>query len=178
MQHYEGRSIDTNNAASTREPNPVRPRLPEEYGVPCTEDGMVAWDWVVERLGRARNYWVCTASPNGRPHAVPVWAAWLDGTLYFDGHPQTRWGRNLQSNPAISVHLESGDEVVILEGGVEDIAQLDRDRADRLAQLFAGKYEQAPNPDDWVARGLFALRPRLVLAWSEFPKTLTKWRFD
>lgn len=156
---------------------PSRPHLPAEYGVPTGAEGMLPWSWAVERLQKARNYWVCTVQTDGRPHAVPVWAAWMDGRLFFDGHPHTRWGRNLKSNPAISIHLESGDEVVILEGDVEDIAQLDRTRAARLAGLFGAKYDPPPNPDDWVERGLLVLRPDKAFAWSEFPTTMTRWLF-
>ena len=47
---------------------------------------------------------------------MPAWGAWVDGALYFDGSPETRRGRNLAQNSSIVVHLESGDEVVILEG--------------------------------------------------------------
>ncbi len=160
------------------DPQQSRPQLPAEYGMPEGGEGMLPWAWAVERLDKARNYWVCTVQPNGKPHAVPVWAAWLDGTLYFDGHPRTRWGRNLAANPAISVHLESGDEVVILEGEVEDIPHLDREVAERLAKLYSSKYDSPTNPDDWVERGLYVLRPQKAFAWSEFPTTLTRWRFD
>lgn len=76
--------------AESIEPLASRPRLPDDYGVPQNEPGMLPWSWAVERLEKACNYWVCTVQANGRPHAVPVWAAWSDGKLYFDGHPQTR----------------------------------------------------------------------------------------
>jgi len=39
--------------------------------------------------------------------------------FYFGGGPQTVWARNLARSPQIVVHLESGDEVVILEGTAE-----------------------------------------------------------
>ena len=176
MQDQEKRDASTLEEQSA--PRPRRPQLPKEYGVPVGEERMLPWSWAVERLEKARNYWICTVRPDGKPHAVPVWAAWMDGTLYFDGHPMTRWGRNLSENPAVSLHLESGDEVVIIEGEVEDIAQLDRERAERLASIFASKYEYAPSADDWVERGLYALRPAVAFAWSEFPATLTRWRFQ
>jgi nitroimidazol reductase NimA-like FMN-containing flavoprotein (pyridoxamine 5'-phosphate oxidase superfamily) len=169
--------------AELRELPGQRPHLPEEYGVPQGDEDMLPWAWAEERLEKARNYWVCTAGADGRPHSVPVWGAWMDGTLYFDGHPMTRWGRNLKHNPAISVHLESGDEVVILEGDVLDIPKLDKERAERLAVLMKSKYasepyEYEPNPNDWMERGLYALRPKAALAWGAFPRTLTKWKFD
>src|SRR5919201_4134359 len=99
---------------SSREPTRSRPLLPKGYGVPASEAGMVAWSWAVEQLERARNYWFSTTRPDGRPHAMPAWAVWLDDALY--GSPETRRGRNLALNRAIVVHLESGDHVVVLEG--------------------------------------------------------------
>src|SRR5919201_794233 len=100
---------------SSREPTRSRPLLPKGYGVPASEAGMVAWSWAVEQLERARNFWFSTTRPDGRPHAMPAWAVWLDDALYFDGSPETRRGRNLALNPAIVVHLESSDHVVVLE---------------------------------------------------------------
>lgn len=162
------------------EPKPTRPTLPKEYGMPTDNKGLLEWEWVVERLGKARNYWVSTTRPDGRPHAVPVWAAWVGDTLYFDGHPHTRWGRNLAHNPAISVHLESGDEVVILEGTVEDIASMDHPFAEKVVAAFDAKYgaNSSAGIDELVEHGLYALRPQVVLAWSEFPRTMTRWQFS
>jgi len=154
-----------------------RPKLPEEYGMPTGDEGLLSWEWVVERLERAKNYWVCTTRPDGRPHSAPVWALWANGMLYFDGHPHTRWGRNIAHNPAASIHLESGDEVVILEGTVEDMPTLDQALAEQLATISNSKYSYSTAVEEMVSRGLFAIRPRVVLAWSEFPRTMTRWQF-
>lgn len=72
-----------------------RPLLPKDYEAPSDQEEMIAWEWVVEQLEKARNYWICAVRSDGRPHAVPIWAVWVDGKLYFDGHSQTRWARNL-----------------------------------------------------------------------------------
>jgi nitroimidazol reductase NimA-like FMN-containing flavoprotein (pyridoxamine 5'-phosphate oxidase superfamily) len=164
---------ETQGAVTTRS----RPRLPQDYNVPTGDEGLVEWEWVVEQLERAKNYWISTARPDGKPHAVPVWAAWLDGTLYFDGHPQTRWGRNLQHNPSAVIHLESGNEVVILEGKVQDIAHLDHAIAEKVGEQFKAKYGYMPNTKEWEDRGLYAMRPQVVHAWTEFPRTMTRWQF-
>ena len=37
-----------------------RPVLPEDYNMPSDKEEMVTWEWVVEQLKSARNYWVCT----------------------------------------------------------------------------------------------------------------------
>lgn len=82
-------------------PERSRPQLPKGYGVPEVDDGMMSWSWAVEQLEQARNFWFSTTRPDGRPHAMPAWAAWLDGALYFDGSPETRRARNLaQTRPS------------------------------------------------------------------------------
>jgi hypothetical protein len=178
QQYEEVEMVQQEEISEAMDATRSRPKLPEDYGVPTNEDGLLTWDWVVERLEKARNYWVSTTRPDGRPHVMPVWAIWLDGTLYFDGHPQTRWARNITQNPAVSVHLESGgDEVVILEGVVEDIAQLDRAIAEQLVTASNAKYDYSTPAEELVKRGLFALRPQAALAWGEFPRTMTRWRF-
>lgn len=73
---------------------------------------------------RARNYWVVTTRSDGKPHSVPVWSIWLDETFYFGTDRRSRKGRNLATNPGLVVHLESGDDVVILEGVAEEVVIL------------------------------------------------------
>ena len=174
----------SNEAArgTSSEPAASRPVMPEGYGVPETDEGLLPWSWAVERLERARNYWFSTTRPDGRPHAMPAWGTWVDGALYFEGSPETRRARNIASNPAVSIHLESGDEVVILEGEAEAVAKPERALAERLAADFTSKYAEShdyrPTPEQWDEGGLWALRPRVAFGWSEFPGNVTRWRFD
>jgi hypothetical protein len=49
-----------------------RPYVPG-YGVPASGRGMLSWDHVEERMTAARNYWLSTVRPDGRPHLSPVW---------------------------------------------------------------------------------------------------------
>jgi hypothetical protein len=114
--------------------------MPAGYGIPESDEGMLDWSWAVERLETARNYWFGTTRPEGRPHVMPGWAVWLGGELYFEGSPLTRRARNLALNPAVVVHLESGDEVVILEGEAREVGKPDRALAERLAAGFTAKY--------------------------------------
>ena len=161
-------------------PKPTRPYVPE-YGIPETEEGMLPWSHVSERMEKSLNYWISTVSPEGEPHATPVWGMWLDNTLYFDGSPQTRRGRNMAANPNVAIHLESGDDVVIFRGEVEQINGLDREFSTRLAAAYAAKYQAkgyAPTPDTWDAGGLYVVRPYVVFAWTNFPKDTTRWIFD
>ncbi len=162
------------NAPGSSSPAPSRPHMPADYGVPATTDGLLPWSYVVERLTAARNYWIGTARPDGRPHAVPTWGVWVDDTLFFGGSPETRWARNLAANPGVSVHLESADEVVILEGSVIKLTETNADPAllTRLDDAYEAKYNMRHGTPFW------RLRPTLVLAWRDFFKTATRWTFD
>ena len=93
-----------------------RPYAPG-YGIPSDPAGMLSWDRVEGHLTEARNYWVATVRPDGRPHVTPVWGLWVGEAFYFGAEPGSRKARNLVENPNVVVHLESGDDVVIVEGG-------------------------------------------------------------
>jgi hypothetical protein len=151
------------------EPRASHPKLPEGYGEPKNQ---LPWSFARERLEQAQNYGICTASPEGRPHAAPLWGVWLDGLFIFDGHPATRWGRNILANPYMSLQLESGNEVVIVEGIVEDVTEPDRALYARAADAYEAKYKYRL-PD----HGFFLLRPRAALGWTEFPGDATRWTF-
>lgn len=173
---------DRRAAASTiahAQPAVSRPHMPDGYGVPETDEGLLDWSWAVERLQAAKNYWFSTTRPDGRPHAMPAWAAWVDDALYFDGSPETRRGRNLAANPAISIHLESGDEVVILEGTTEYVGKPSPEVAATLAAELGRKYgpTYVPEPNTWDEGGLWRLRPKVAFGWSQFPANVTRWRF-
>src|SRR3712207_802185 len=105
---------------SQREPEAQRPHMPG-YGIHPAADGLLDWSQVTAQLEQARNYWVATTRPDGRPHAAPVWGVWLDGAFYFGTGRTSVKGRNLAANPALTVHLESGDDAVILEGVAEPV---------------------------------------------------------
>jgi len=170
-------------ARSLAEPQADRPRFPTDYGVPTDEAGLLPWSHARERLENAAVYWISTTRPNGRPHAAPVWGVWIDDTLYFDGSPQTRRGRNLAANPAVAVHLESGGEgkdVVIAEGEAREIRAPNPSLAVRLAAAYTAKYASegySPSPETWEGGGLYQMRPRVVIAWTNLGKDPTRWHF-
>ena len=102
-----------------------RPQMPAGYGIPDNAEGMLPWAHARDQLAQAPIYWIGSTRPDGRPHAMPIWGAVVDDTVYFEGSPETRRGRNLAANPAVVVHIENGPEVVILEGVAEEVATLD-----------------------------------------------------
>ena len=158
---------------SSGEPVRHRPRFPHGYGIPDSKDGMLPWDWVSDRLDSTRNYWVGTTKPDGAPHAMPVWALWVDGSLIFSTSPSSRKGQNLARDPRVVIHVERDDDVVVLEGRVEE-AVLDA----QIADLYATKYAYRPEPGS-ADESWYRLRPRVAYAWDrEFPRTVTRFVFD
>jgi len=158
-------------------PEPGRPQMPAGYGVdPRSREGLLTWSRVSSQMAQARNYWIGTTRPDGRPHAVPVWGVWLDEVFYFSTDRLSRKARNLDANPAIVVHLESGDDVVILEGTAHVVA--DRSVLERFVEAYDAKYRFRPQPSE--AAPVYGVRPRVAYAWLErdFPRTATRWVFQ
>src|SRR5919198_5678505 len=105
-----------------RDPIPERPHIPASYGFSsATRHTPPDWQSIGERLRTARNYWICSVSPDGYPHALPVWGVWLENQLYFVTKRASKKGRNLLSNPKVAIHLESGDDVVSFQGRVVEV---------------------------------------------------------
>jgi hypothetical protein len=68
--------------------------------------------------------------------------------------------------------MESGDDVVIVEGDVEPFTDPDGAIFPRFAEAMVAKYDYRPDePSGYV------LRPRAAYAWSSFPADATRWRF-
>lgn len=150
-----------------------RPRMPAGYGVGDPQYGFepIEWPWVVERVSSARNYWVATNRADGSPHLSPVWGVWQNDAFHFFTDVDSLKARNIRRNPRAVVHLESGDEVVIMEGMLESVAAtLD------IVSGYESKYGISLGDEP---EGLYRLNLVKVLAWleSDFPKTATRWRF-
>ncbi|MDP8908435.1 MAG: pyridoxamine 5'-phosphate oxidase family protein [Chloroflexota bacterium] len=151
--------------------------MPAGYKAAADETTLLPWAHVVVRLERAENYWLATSRPDGRPHVTPVWGVWVEDALYFDGIPTALWARNMARNPAVTVHLESGVDVVILEGSGEDVMTVaDRALASQIVRQWDAKYGRlTPDP---VTDGIFRLRPSTARAWTRFPDDATRWQFS
>jgi hypothetical protein len=143
------------------------------YGVPKTLKGILPWSYVSERMAQAPNYWIATISPNDIPHVVPVWGLWVEDALYFSGGADTRWMRNLAQNPAVSVHLDSSEDVVTMEGIVEKLTDPNDPIVPKLDAASKAKYGMGSSGTPcWV------LKPRVVFAWRKSLSDATRWVFD
>lgn len=160
-------------------PRIMRPKLPKGYVESPTSE--VSWSYVENRLAESTNYWLCTVYPDGRPHVVPRWGVFLDGKFYYDGSPDTRHARNLEKNSNATLHLESGNDVVIMEGTSQTAPKPEPELAQRLSAVYTAKYRSegyAPKPDQWDKGGLYVFTPRQCLAWTRFFENPTKFVFD
>ena len=139
-----------------------RPFMPG-YGIQFAEQGLGLFPWVKvrEQMEIARNYWVATVRPDERPHAAPVWGIWVDDTFYFSTGRESRKTKNLTENPAIVVHLESGDDVIIIEGSVTTVT--DEAMLAHLDTVYKAKYQV----DLMKEEPVFAVRPQTAYAWLE-----------
>jgi hypothetical protein len=158
---------------SEREP---RRRVPQFYGQP-SEHRPLEWTWVESRLVEAGTYWVI-ARNTGPPHPRPVWGVWLDQELYLSiGTPAIT--RTLANDSQLTVHLESGVDVVIVEG----LCAVTGPTPEAALQAYQRKYDW---DYDVAAYGeLRRVRPTAVISWraageagrGSFQET-GSWRFD
>ena len=152
----------------------TRPTFPRGYvDKPIS---YLTWEWVTAQLTESKHYWLCSVRPNGHPHVVPRWCVYVDGKIYYDGSPETRHAINLRSNPNVTVHLESGAEVIILEGTCRMAEKPSPELGKKLSQAYK-KYKDlgyTPGPNAWDEGGLFVFTPRQCIAWSNFTENPTK----
>ena len=107
----------------------------------------MTWTEVAGRLAAARTYWLGSTTASGAPHAAPVWGVVTGETLYLYSERSTVKARNLAADPRVVVHLESGEDVLIMP---------DRD------------------PDFDV---VWAIRPRSAMAWrlDDYAASQRRW---
>ncbi|WP_460810132.1 pyridoxamine 5'-phosphate oxidase family protein [Microlunatus endophyticus] len=170
-----GTDLSGTDLSGTGQPRGAAAKLPEGYN-DTGEETPLDWAPVNERLEQSRHFWFSTADGGGRPHARPIWGAWIDNTLYADGGIQvTRWGRDLLANPHTQVHLESATEVVIVDGVFSTDNDLTPEAFDRVRASYQRRYESY-QPES--ADGLFMVKPQHVLAWTNFPRDVTRFDFS
>ena len=160
-------------------PKISRPRLPKGYA--DNPVSYVDWEWVAAQMTESENYWLSSVRPDGRPHVVPRWGAFIDNKLFYDGSPETRHARNIIENPHVTLHLESGNQVVIMAGTSKPADKPSPEFAKRLAEAISGKYAvqgYSPEPTQWDEGGLYVFTPRQCIAWTVFYENPTKFVFE
>jgi hypothetical protein len=136
------------------EPVPGKLRM---YGE-VSNVGEVAWDWVEAQLETAGTYWIVGKS-DLYPHPRPVWGVWMDHALHLSvGSPTLK--AQIAAHRSVTVHLDSGTNVVIVEGSAYPI---DDQRSMRCMDEYNAKYKWTYTLDEYGP--LTTITPTVVLAW-------------
>ena len=155
-----------------------------DYGVDTADWQPLPWSWAAERLIGNRNYWVVTASADGRPHALPVWGVWdSDESVFgFSCGPRSRKLRNLIANPHVVVTVDDTVECVSVEGRAAPVA--DEARLEWWVERYLRKYqpiEPSLSADFLRDNAIVEVEPdrafAIVERAEEFATRATKWVF-
>jgi PPOX class probable F420-dependent enzyme len=162
-------------------PRVGRPYMPG-YGILGEEEGsgLLHWSWAAERLTAARNYWLATVWPDGRPHVMPVWGMWDDSTLWITSGAQSRKVRNLAADPRCCVTTEDAADPVVIDG-IARVAT-EPDVLQRVIDLMNAKY-RTDYTVDFLAPDVNAtvgVRPQRVFSIraGDFTGSPTRWIFE
>jgi hypothetical protein len=151
--------------------------LPKEYGTP---KAVLEWSVVRQKLEAAQVYWLATTRPDGRPHVVPRDGIWVDDALFYGGAEQTVHHRNVRANRNVVATVGEGLEAVIVEGEVPADPRIEPELAARLAAAQSAKYPQygKATAKQFLSPGALMVRPRRVIAWTQYPANATRFRFS
>jgi hypothetical protein len=161
---------------------PPQASSPIMFGAPAPPGDLLPWSWAEHRLVTAQNYWIATTRPTGRPHCRPLWGVWLpDGFWFTTGSLAVH---NLPFNDEITVHLEDGQEVVIVEGTAQP--ETDPPSLQAMCDAYGPKYDYAITAatDGTVqdSSGLGGpaqhVTPRVVFGWDQHMSSPTRWTFS
>jgi hypothetical protein len=102
------------------------------------------------------------------------------GTLYLYSERSTIKARNLAADPRVVVHLESGDDVVIVRGTAEDagtpaqVPDVVRALSAKYIAEADRQYLPEADPDFDV---VYAIRPRSAMMWrlADYEASQRRW---
>jgi PPOX class probable F420-dependent enzyme len=92
---------------------------------------------ILDRLRANVIVWFGSVRPDGRPHFVPVWFLWEQGTILIFSQPNQKV-RNIEHNPNVTLALDNtydGEDVILIEGQAHLIED-----ASLLASSYLEKY--------------------------------------
>lgn len=140
----------------------------------------IEWGEVAGLLAPARNYWLASVNTNGAPHATPVWGVVTGEAFYFYSQRSTVKAHNIAADPRVVVHLESGEEVLIVRGAAKDLGQPSDSPAvmAALQQKYDDPEDQAYLPTgDPAYDVLYRLEPSSARRWilSDFDDSQRAW---
>jgi Pyridoxamine 5'-phosphate oxidase len=138
------------------------------------------WSEILALLAPARSYWLGTTNRDGSPHASPVWGVVTHDNFYIYSERSTAKARNLAADHRALVHLESGEEVLIVHGRLGDVGRPEESPhvVDALRIKYDGPEEERYLPSrDGSFDVLYLLRPEKALRWnlSDYESSQRRW---
>jgi Pyridoxamine 5'-phosphate oxidase len=116
-------------------PEPIGVNNLDQYG-----QEPLPWSAVLERLEESSSKETLTVlgtvTPEGRPHAAPVGAVWIDGSWYVVSGPGTRKARNLATNAACTLTTGLVGIDVVFEGRAQRVT--DASELEHVAEVYRG----------------------------------------
>ena len=109
-----------------------------------------------------------------------MWGVVTGDTLYLYSERRTVKARNLAADPRVVVHLESGEDVVIVRGTAEDLGT-PADMPEVVAALsakYTGEGDQQYLPDaDPDFDVVYAIRPQSAMMWrlADYEASQRRW---
>jgi nitroimidazol reductase NimA-like FMN-containing flavoprotein (pyridoxamine 5'-phosphate oxidase superfamily) len=101
------------------------------------------WEETRQVLEDAELFWISTVRQDGRPHATPLVAVWLDDALHFCTGPNEQKAINLSHNANVTLTTGCNDWQrgldVVVEG--EAVRVTDDERLALLADAWAHKWD-------------------------------------
>ncbi len=148
----------------------------------------VSWDETRSALQSAELFWICTVRADGRPHATPLVAVWLDEAIHFSTGPGEQKEMNLRANPHVTLitgrdDWDRGLDVVV-EG--EAVQVTDEETLERLAEAWTAKWDGrwhyqvgdgTFHHEDGATVLVFSVKPAKILAFGKGTFSHTRHRF-
>lgn len=80
-------------------------------------------EYALAQLASEQNIWFASTRPDGRPHLVPIWFAFVDGRFYVCTTANSVKVRNVLADARVMVSLESGSKPIVAEGTARVISR-------------------------------------------------------
>jgi Pyridoxamine 5'-phosphate oxidase len=102
------------------------------------------WEAALAKFREGGWFWLSTVRPDGRPHAMPCFAAWSDSSFFVASKAGTRKSRNLDANPGCVLTRDGGEVHLIVEGRARRVTDEQGLRA--ASEAMMGIYEWPTTP--------------------------------
>lgn len=113
-----------------RDPGPVPEAMPRtgQGTAASTAAGIsepMPWSAATRTFTEGGWFWLATVRPNGRPHVMPVYAAWSAPVFYVASKDATRKSRNLDANGRCVLTKDSGALHIVVEADARHVEDVD-----------------------------------------------------